>query len=304
MAVGLSLFAIGLFKKTVIADGIAVYATPVFSAAESGQVLDFFTAWGGALAYTFQLYFDFSGYSDMAIGLARMFGIVLPLNFYSPYKAANISEFWRRWHMTLSRFLRDYIYIPLGGNRHGEARRYANLFSTMFLGGLWHGAGWNFVIWGTLHGLYLAIHQVWVRLLAGLGLSPQENRFYKIMAWLTTFVVVVIGWVFFRALTTDGAFRILEGMAGFNGVSLPNAIYSRLLPFHDVFNTLGITVNSSGGSVFILTWVWIWLLLLACLILPNLQDTFNKASFASSFFVFRIKTAPFTNAYGVKPPAL
>lgn len=135
VAIGSSIFAIGLFKKTVLADGVAVYANPVFSAADTGQSLDFFSAWGGALAYTFQLYFDFSGYSDMAIGLARILGIILPLNFDSPYKATNISEFWRRWHMTLSRFLRDYVYIPMGGNKHGQARRYINLSATMLLGG-------------------------------------------------------------------------------------------------------------------------------------------------------------------------
>src|SRR5690606_21579134 len=153
-AVGFSIFTIGLFKKTVLADGVAVYANPVFNAADSGSVPDFFTAWGGALAYTFQLYFDFSGYSDMAIGLALIFGIALPLNFNSPYKALNIVDFWRRWHITLSRFLRDYLYISLGGNRAGFLKRYSNLLITMILGGLWHGAGWNFLIWGTLHGGY------------------------------------------------------------------------------------------------------------------------------------------------------
>jgi alginate O-acetyltransferase complex protein AlgI len=139
LAIGLTIFFIGLFKKVVLADGVAVYATPVFEAAEQGVMLTFFEAWAGALAYTFQLYFDFSGYSDMAIGIARMFGIRLPLNFNSPYKSVNIIEFWRRWHITLSRFLRDYLYIPLGGNRKGKFRRYINLMITMLLGGLWHG---------------------------------------------------------------------------------------------------------------------------------------------------------------------
>ena len=151
-AVGYSIFTLGLFKKVVLADGIAAYATPAFFAADSGIELTLFEAWTGALAYTLQLYFDFSGYSDMAIGLARMFGIRLPLNFNSPYKATNIVDFWRRWHMTLSRFMRDYIYIPLGGNRQGIiGGRNANLMTTMLLGGLWHGAGWNFLFWGGLH---------------------------------------------------------------------------------------------------------------------------------------------------------
>ncbi len=158
LAIGISIFAIGLFKKTVIADNLAVYANPIFQQADSGVGVDFFSAWLGTLAYSLQLYFDFSGYSDMAIGLARMFGIILPLNFYSPYKAFSIVEFWRRWHITLSRFLRDYVYIPMGGNQHGRTKKYIFLMSTMLLGGLWHGAGWNFVIWGGLHGLYLIVN--------------------------------------------------------------------------------------------------------------------------------------------------
>ena len=135
----------------------------MFSAAASGEHPALLQSWGGALAYTLQLYFDFSGYSDMAVGLSRMFGVKLPLNFDSPYKATNIIEFWRRWHMTLSRFLRDYLYIPLGGNRKGQVRRYASIMITMLLGGLWHGAAWNFVLWGGLHGLYLMINHAWRR---------------------------------------------------------------------------------------------------------------------------------------------
>ena len=158
-AIGTTIFAIGLAKKVLVADTLAAYASPVFAAGAAPPTL--LAAWGGALAYTFQLYFDFSGYSDMAIGLSRLFGVRLPLNFASPYKAWNISEFWRRWHMTLSRFLRDYLYIPLGGNRQGEGRRRLNLAITMVLGGLWHGAGWTFVVWGALHGAYLVVHQLW-----------------------------------------------------------------------------------------------------------------------------------------------
>lgn len=160
-AVGITIFCIGLAKKVLIADNLAPYASPLFSGAASPS---FLVAWGGVLAYTFQLYFDFSAYSDMAIGLSRLFGVKLPLNFNSPYKAVNISEFWRRWHMTLSRFLKDYLYIPLGGNRTGTIRRYRNLITVMLLGGLWHGAGCNFVIWGGLHGVYLIIHQGWRKL--------------------------------------------------------------------------------------------------------------------------------------------
>lgn len=161
IAIGLTVFVLGLFKKVILADGIAPLASPVFAAASTGDKLSFADAWGGALGYAFQLYFDFSGYSDMAIGLSYLFGIVLPLNFYSPYRATSIIQFWRRWHMTLSRFLKEYLYIPLGGNRHGAVRRYLNLFLTMLLGGLWHGASWNFVLWGAIHGALLALNHLW-----------------------------------------------------------------------------------------------------------------------------------------------
>ena len=161
IAIGLSIFTVGLFKKCVLADVRALWADPVFTAAAAGQRPGPVDAWVGALAFAFKQYFDFSGYSDMAIGLARMFNIVLPLNFDSPYKPTNIIEFWRRWHMTLSRFLRDYLYFPLGGNRRGGPRRYANLLIVMILGGLWHGAAWTFVLWGTVHGVLLVINHAW-----------------------------------------------------------------------------------------------------------------------------------------------
>lgn len=215
VAIGLSIFVIGLFKKLVLADMMAGYATPVFNAAESGQDIEFLAAWIGAICYTFQIYFDFSGYSDMAIGLARLFGIKLPQNFYSPYKALNIVEFWRRWHITLSRFLRDYLYIPLGGNRKGNVRRYANLMTTMLLGGFWHGAGWTFIIWGGLHGAYLCINHGWQHVTRGKILT--QNALYKLAAMGLTFFAVVIAWVFFRALSLESAFKILSGMAGLNG---------------------------------------------------------------------------------------
>ena len=158
---GLAIFAAGLFKKVVIADNLAQFVTPVFAHLDAGGGVTTQWAWLSTLAYTLQIYFDFSGYSDMAVGLALLFGIRLPVNFRSPYKATSIIEFWRRWHITLSRFLRDYLYIPLGGNRLGEQRRYQNLLVTMLLGGLWHGAAWNFVIWGGLHGIYLCINHLW-----------------------------------------------------------------------------------------------------------------------------------------------
>ncbi|MDH4134260.1 MAG: MBOAT family protein [Gammaproteobacteria bacterium] len=224
IAVGLSIFIIGLFKKVVIADHLAQFATPIFTAAAGGTTLTFFEAWTGALAYTFQLYFDFSGYSDMAIGLARLFGVKLPLNFHSPYKAESIIDFWRRWHMTLSRFLRDYLYIPLGGNRKGESRRYLNLFLTMLLGGLWHGAAWTFVIWGALHGFYLLVNHAWRLLLEKTGFDTLSTRLaYRVAAWLLTFVAVVVGWVYFRASDAQTALAMVRSMSGLQGVDMTHA---------------------------------------------------------------------------------
>jgi alginate O-acetyltransferase complex protein AlgI len=222
IAVGLTIFFIGLFKKTVLADGIAPHSTTVFVAAAAGTALPFLDAWGGALAYTLRLYFDFSGYCDMAIGISRLFGINLPLNFNSPYKAENISEFWRRWHVTLSRFLRDYLYIPLGGNRKGAARRYFNLLVTMLLGGLWHGANWTFVIWGGMHGLYLVVNQAWQAFRKRLGWNRRANsRVGRKAAQALTFLAVVVAWVFFRATSIDAALIVLKGMAGLNGIEMP-----------------------------------------------------------------------------------
>lgn len=226
LSVGLTIFIIGLFKKIVLADGMASFASPVFDAASSGTLPNVLEAWGGALSYTLQLYYDFSGYSDMAIGAARCFGILLPLNFHSPYKAASIIEFWRRWHMTLSRFLRDYLYIPLGGNRRGTGRRYLNLFLTMLLGGLWHGAAWTFVAWGALHGAYLAANHAWIACRRHLGLAA--GRFGLLgrgVAIALTFAATVLGWVLFRATSFAAALRMLAGMAGLNGGASSDTLF-------------------------------------------------------------------------------
>ena len=222
LSVGLTIVSIGLFKKAVLADGVAPFATPVFKAASEGISVTFVDAWVGALAYTFQLYFDFSGYSDMAIGLSLLFGVKPPLNFDSPYKAVNIIDFWRRWHMTLSRFLRDYLYFPLGGNRKGPARRYVNLLITMILGGLWHGAGLTFVAWGALHGIYLIVNHAWHRIRRALGHDLDRGTWPGRLAGMTlTFLSVVVGWVFFRADSLDAARIMLCGMAGLNGITPP-----------------------------------------------------------------------------------
>lgn len=225
-AMGISAFSIGLFKKVGIADTAARYATPMFEKAEAltgPGTLTFFEAWGGTLSYAFQIYFDFSGYSDMAIGLGLMVGIQLPINFNSPYRSVNIIEFWRRWHMTLSRFLRDYLYFPMGGNRKGRNRRYTNLMITMFLGGLWHGASWNFVLWGGLHGLFLVINHVWRG--SPFGRSRKEGRgsFYTAGCIALTFAATTLAWVFFRAPTLSGAMSVYAAMLGLNGVSFSDA---------------------------------------------------------------------------------
>lgn len=210
---GATLFAIGLFKKIVLADGIAPVANAVFTLADQGTSVPVEAAWFGALAYTFQIYFDFSGYCDMALGLALMFGIRLPINFNSPYRSLSIVEFWRRWHITLSRFLRDYLYIPLGGNKTGLLGTRGNLAITMLLGGLWHGAGWNFIIWGGLHGGYLMINHVWSGSRIGQGSKAIIHpALYASLAWSVTMFAVVIAWVFFRAETFTGATIMLQSM--------------------------------------------------------------------------------------------
>jgi len=224
--VGLTIFILGLFKKVVLADQLALYANPVFDMTAGGGSPKLVEAWAGALAYALQLYFDFSGYSDMAIGLARLFNVKLPLNFNSPYKAPNVIEFWRRWHMTLSAFLRDYLYFPLGGNRKGRFRRYLNLMITMVLGGLWHGAGWTFVFWGALHGSALCINHAWHRMGGRFGRLGTlfKGRIGAGASVLLTFCFVVVAWVPFRAADFATATRMVSGMAGFNGISLTNGI--------------------------------------------------------------------------------
>ena len=229
LADGMAVFTLGLFKKVVLADQFGRYARPAFDAA-STHALTTFESWGAALSYTLQLYFDFSGYSDMAIGLALMIGVKLPMNFRSPYKARDIADFWRRWHITLSRFLRDYLYIPLGGNRRGPWRRYVHLMVTMVLGGLWHGAGWTFVLWGTLHGGYLVMHGLWRQWLARFPLPAVVARLpgAGALSWVLTFTAVVVAWVAFRAADLQAALSIWRGMAGQNGSVLPEQLIHAL----------------------------------------------------------------------------
>ena len=223
---GIFIFAIGLFKKTAIADTLAIIANGGFDAASS---LTFTEAWLTSLSFTMQLYFDFSGYTDMAIGIALMFNIKIPANFNSPYKALDIREFWHRWHITLSRFLREYIYIPLGGNRTGEIRTLINLMLTFLIGGLWHGAAWTFVFWGFLHGSALVVHRLWMK--TGFHLN-------KILAWILTFNFINIAWVFFRAKSWEDSLSIIKGMAGFNGILVSHNLESN--PFWQKLTVIGI----------------------------------------------------------------
>ena len=273
LAVGLTIFFIGLFKKVILADSLALYVGPVFSAAAAGAQLTLTDAWCGALCYTLQLYFDFSGYSDMAIGLSRMFGIILPLNFHSPYKSVNIIEFWRRWHMTLSRFLRDYLYFPMGGNRRGKMRRYLNMMVTMLLGGLWHGAGWTFVIWGGLHGLYLAINHGWQSLRVRLGHDPQAPLSGPVhtLAVLLTFFAVVVGWVVFRAENLGTATAILKAMAGMNGFMLPEVWLPKWGVFGQWLAASGVAFSASEGLI-TRAIDWIGISLLIVWFAPNTQQ--------------------------------
>ena len=237
IALGLFIFSIGLFKKVVIADTFAAWANVGF---DSATTLNLIEAWATSLSYTFQLYFDFSGYTDMAIGISLLFNIKLPINFNSPYKALSIQDFWRRWHITLSRFLRDYIYIPLGGNKKGNFRTYTNLMATFILGGFWHGAGWTFLFWGFLHGLSLAIHRLWQTL---------GFKMWTWLAWLITFNFVNIAWVFFRAKEWDDALRILSSMFSLDNIVIDMKFKEKLIFLENYgieFNR--VTENLEGGS--------------------------------------------------------
>lgn len=271
-AVGFTIFFIGLAKKVLIADGIAEYVRPVFEAPGKGVALSVVDAWGGALAYTFQLYFDFSGYSDMAIGLSRMMGVNLPLNFASPYKAASIVEFWRCWHMTLSRFLRDYLYVPLGGNRKGSARRYVNLMLTMVLGGFWHGANWTFVVWGALHGFYLLVNHAWRSCKAALGFAGEGGWLARFCSVLLTFLCVALAWVYFRADNLSHANTIVSAMFGANGVTLPYRWLEKLGVLGAWLASQGVTFQNTstfGGGTQL---NWLLICALITWLAPNTQQ--------------------------------
>jgi alginate O-acetyltransferase complex protein AlgI len=256
LAVGFAIFSAGLFKKTILADQISPYADHLFNTAATGGAIGFMDAWIGAMSYSFQIYFDFSGYSDMAVGLAFMFGFRLPINFFSPYKAASIREFWRRWHISLSNFLRDYLYISFGGSRHGLTRTLRALLMTMLLGGLWHGANITFLVWGGLHGAFLVINHLyahtglrWERLLGGDHLVARGLR--HALAVLVVYLLVTIAWVFFRAVDLSTALRVLKAMF--------------LISDHPSF-----TPTTYG----VVTFIWLYFVLVWCL--PNTVQLFQR----------------------------
>jgi D-alanyl-lipoteichoic acid acyltransferase DltB (MBOAT superfamily) len=246
IALGLFIFSMGLFKKVVLADTFSQWATQGFDVAKELNILE---AWVTSLSYTFQLYFDFSGYTDMAIGAALLFNIKLPINFFSPYKASSIQDFWRRWHITLSRFLKEYLYIPLGGNRKGKIRTYVNLFITFLLGGIWHGAGWTFVVWGALHGGALVIHRFW---------QQMGMRMPKIIGWFITFNFINIAWVFFRANSFHDAAKVLRGMFAPNANEIIIVWEKIIDPVYTVgqYFGFGVQVKQNIVSVFSLEMVF------------------------------------------------
>jgi alginate O-acetyltransferase complex protein AlgI len=285
----------------VLADQFGLYANEGFAAVAQGHALSLFAAWAAALAYTLQLYFDFSGYSDMAFGLARMFGLRFPVNFASPYKAANIIEFWRRWHMTLSRFLRDYLYIPLGGNRHGTIRRYGNLVLTMLLGGLWHGAGWTFVFWGGLHGVYLVVNHLWHGLRRLIGVPPGgSSRPGLFLGHGLTLLCVVIGWVFFRADSFASALALLRGMAGANGAILPSQLIAMAPFLAYLADGAGTVVDIGNDTVLGFAETYILLAFGFAIVLgaPNLYEISfrTRVAFLVPAFAFTVQKVLFSTA--------
>jgi len=268
---GVFIFSIGLFKKVVIADTFSIWALNGFDVMEQLSLVE---AWVTSLSFTFQLYFDFSGYTDMAIGSALLFNIKLPLNFNSPYKSQNIREFWKRWHITLSRFLRDYIYIPMGGNRKGSFKMYSNLFTTFLIGGLWHGAGWTFILWGAMHAFAIILHRIW---------SNTGIKLNNFIAWFLTFNFINLSWVFFRAEQWEDAVKIIKGMFGLSGVVLPISFQNIYLLKQNkiIFGEVFANFNSDTEVI-----LWIAVAFFACLFFKNSnQILFNYKPSGKTLFL-------------------
>lgn len=292
VAVGVTIFAIGLFKKVFFADSFAVYANQVFQMAEDGTAMAGRDAWMGATSFFFQIYFDFSGYTDMAIGLALFFGIRLPVNFLSPYMSRSIIEFWRRWHITLSSFLRDYVYVSLGGNRRGPAMRHFNLLLTMLIGGLWHGASWTFVAWGGLHGLFLVVNHFYngIRERIPIPSLAPERWFYQA---LTVFAVLMT-WVYFRADSFGGAHRLFAEMFDFSDFAGVTALtYERAastLPGQFTRAFIELDMPSFG-----MVTLWLGFAGLAALLVfgfPNTYELFSRYHEAEADVPESLRTKP------------
>jgi alginate O-acetyltransferase complex protein AlgI len=291
VAVGVTLLMFGLFKKAVLADKIAPLITPIYEHAAGGSQTSFVLAWMAAIGFTLQIYFDFSGYTDMALGLARFFGIRLPPNFNSPLRASCIIDFWLRWHMTLTRFLTAYIYNPLALSitrrrlakgrpgfvtRNPTAGAFVSSLMvptviTMFVSGLWHGAGYGFIVWGLLHGLYITINHAWRVVSAKLWPDRLSyDRIMKPVGFVLTFVLVSATMVFFRAPSMNSAIDLVHGMMGLNGVALPQGILAHLGPLAKVFHQIGVVAAASWSDRdFIKTMIWICLLMVIALACPN-----------------------------------
>lgn len=288
---GLHAFSIGFAKKIVIADTLAIAASSVFNAADAGELVTRHDAILGTLSYTFQIYFDFSGYSDMAVGLGLMFGFQLPQNFNSPYRATGIIEFWRRWHITLSEFLRDYVYIPLGGNRLGETRRYLNLLATMLIGGLWHGASWTFVLWGGLHGIMLAANHL-VRASLPRTDSAVMKSAVDVLSASITFLLVAIAWIPFRSETWSGMSTILRAIFYMQDRATDWVGF--------VFNGAehAYLIEISSGSVSYSAWGWVGAAAGVAFLFPNTWTLAER--FAERSGGYRLQANTFTVAtFGV-----
>lgn len=272
LTIGITLFSIGLFKKVVFADSISDYVSPIYDQAATGNIT-FLQAWIAGVGFTLQIYFDFSGYSDMALGIARMFGIILPINFNSPLKATSIIDFWSRWHITLTRFLRDYLYIPLGGNRRGTPRKFFNILVTMFISGLWHGAGYQYLMWGSLHGFFILLNHSWYILLPNkLYKSKCYQKASKPIGVILTLFMVSFSFLFFRAEDLTTGYRMASSMIGINGFSLPEGIYIKLDFLNQYLKLLNITVDATSGSQIVYGSLLTISLLFIALVFPNSLD--------------------------------
>lgn len=271
-AKGLYIFLIGLCKKIIIADEFAAIASEGFASADSLTTIE---AWGTSLAYTLQLYFDFSAYCDMAIGVALFFNIKLPINFNSPYKALTIQDFWRRWHITLSNFLRDYVYISFGGSRGSTGRTLNNLFLTFVIGGIWHGAGWTFIVWGAMHGTALCIHRLWMQ--SGIQL-------HRFIAWFITFNFVNVAWVYFRAENINDANNVILAMTGKNGLVVTHELspYLGWLSQQSFFPEEMPTLSGFSQTEIL----WIMLFLLVCVFHSNSIEMKDRLTANASSMAF------------------